>query len=105
MGVPPVKLHEKGRGARTLAQCHLVFEAWQLSKTFNKGYVLDMDFTEIFNLYLQLAPAELFRLVQREAGVIVHNGIYSAPLLIWMMMNHRFQCRGTPANSGETLFH
>jgi hypothetical protein len=89
--------------ARMSAQCHLVFEVWRLSKTFKKGYVLDMDSSAIFNLYLQLAPAELLRLVQREAGVVARNGIYSARLVIWMMMNHRLQPRGTLASSVEQL--
>ena len=62
-----------------------------------------MDASAIFNLYLQLAPAELFRLVQQEAGVDVRNGIYSPRLVIWMMMNQRLQPRGTLASSVEQL--
>jgi len=62
-----------------------------------------MDISAIFNLYLQVAPAELFRLVQREAGVVARNGIYSARLVIWMMMNQRLQARGTLASSVEQL--
>jgi hypothetical protein len=92
-----------GDTARKSAQCHLVFEAWRLSETFNRSYVLDMDISAIFNLYLQVAPAELFRLVQREAGVVARNGIYSARLVIWMMMNQRLQARGTLASSVEQL--
>lgn len=57
----------------------------------------------MFNLYLQLAPAELFRLLQRQMGVRVHDGIYSARLVIWMMINQRLQSRGTLANSVEQL--
>jgi putative transposase len=62
-----------------------------------------MDSSAIFNLYVQLAPAELFRLVQRETGAAVRNGIYSARLVIWMMMNQRLQPRGTLASSVEQL--
>jgi hypothetical protein len=62
-----------------------------------------MDSSAIFNLYLQLAPAEWFRLVQREAGVVARNGIYSARLVTWMMMNQRLQPRGTLASSVEQL--
>jgi len=50
----------------------------------------DCDSSVLLNLYLQIAPAELFRLAAaRQSGQIVHNGIYSARLVIWMMMNQR----------------
>jgi hypothetical protein len=62
-----------------------------------------VDSSAIFNLYQQLAPAELFRLVQQEAGVTARNGIYSARLVIWMMINQRLQARGTLASSVEQL--
>jgi putative transposase len=62
-----------------------------------------MSPSTIFNLYEQVAHPELFRLLQREAGVIVRNGIYSARLVIWMMMNQRLQPRGTLASSVEQL--
>jgi hypothetical protein len=62
-----------------------------------------MDSSAIFSLYLQLAPAELFRLLQREMGMRVRNGIYSARLVIWMMMDQRLQARGTLASSVEQL--
>lgn len=57
----------------------------------------------VFDLYLQLAPAELFRLLQRQMGLIVRNGIYSARLVMWMMINQRLQARGTLAGSVEQL--
>ena len=85
------------------AQCHLVLEVRDLSKTFHKGYVLGMESSAIFDLYLQLAPAELFRLVQRQVGLIARHGIYSARLVIWMMINQRLQARGTLASSVEQL--
>ena len=62
-----------------------------------------MDSSAVLDLYLQLAPAELFRLLQRQMGVIVRNGIYSARLVIWMMINQRLHPRGTLANSVEQL--
>jgi hypothetical protein len=62
-----------------------------------------MDSSAVFDLYLQLAPAELFRLLQRQMGVNVRNGIYSARLVIWMMINQRLQARGTLASSVEQL--
>jgi len=54
-------------------------------------------------MYVQLAPAELFRLLQRQMGRTVHNGIYSARLVIWMMIHQRLQARGTLASSVEQL--
>ena len=62
-----------------------------------------MESSAIFDLYMQLAPGELFRLLQRQVGVNVRNGIYSARLVIWMMINQRLQARGTLASSVEQL--
>src|SRR5437016_9220922 len=61
------------------------------------------DSAVLLNLYVQIAPAELFRLLQRQSGRIVRNGIYSARLVIWMMMNQRLQAGGTLAQSVEQL--
>jgi hypothetical protein len=61
------------------------------------------DSSVLLNLYVQIAPAELFRLLQRQSGRIVRNGIYSARLVIWMMMNQRLQAGGTLARSVEQL--
>src|ERR1700688_2194012 len=87
----------------TSAQCHLVLEALGVSKTSHSSYVLNMDSFAMFGLYAQLAPAELFRLLQRQMGVKVRNGIYSARLVIWMMINQRLQARGTLASGVEQL--
>lgn len=57
----------------------------------------------MFNLYLQLAPSELFRLVQREIGMKAHTGIYTARVVMWMMMMQRLQPRGTLASSVAQL--
>ncbi len=57
----------------------------------------------LLDLYLQVAPAALFRLLQRQSGKMVRNGIYSARLVIWMMMHQRLQPRGTLAMSVEQL--
>jgi hypothetical protein len=59
--------------------------------------------SSVLNLYLQIAPAELFRLLQRQSGHVTHDGIYSARLVIWMMMNQRLQAAGTLARSVEQL--
>jgi hypothetical protein len=62
-----------------------------------------MDSTAVFDLYLRLAPAELFRLLQRQMGVNVRDGIYSARVVMWMMINQRLDARGTLASSVEQL--
>ena len=62
-----------------------------------------MDCSAIFDLYQRLAPAELFRLLQRQTGGIVRNGIYSARVVLWMMINQRLQAGSTLANSVEQL--
>jgi putative transposase len=59
--------------------------------------------TALFSLYLQVAPTSLFGLLQRHLGVIVRNGIYSARVVIWMMINQRLDPRGTLARSVEQL--
>ena len=58
-----------------------------------------LDSASLFNLYQQLAPAALFRLLQQELNLRVRVGIYTARLVIWMMMTQRLQPRGTLAGS------
>lgn len=57
----------------------------------------------LLNLYVQVAPTALFRLLQKQAGKVVHNGIFSARLVIWMMMIQRLQAGGSLARSVEQL--
>jgi hypothetical protein len=52
---------------------------------------------------VQLAPAELFHLLQRQMGVDVRNRIYTARLVVWMMIDQRLRARGTLASSVEQL--
>ena len=61
------------------------------------------DSSAVLSLYAQIAPAELFRLLQRQSGKLAHDGIYSARLVIWMMLNQRLQAGGTLARSVEQL--
>ena len=61
------------------------------------------DSSVALNLYLQIAPPELFRLLQRQCGRVVRDGIYSPRLVIWMMMNQRLEAGGTLAQSVEQL--
>jgi hypothetical protein len=62
-----------------------------------------LDSSALFSLYRQLAPAELFRLLQRQIGLKVRAGIYSARVVMWMMMLQRLQPRGTLASSVAQL--
>src|SRR3974390_1270267 len=62
-----------------------------------------MDAIEIFGLYRDLAPAELFRTLQKQLNLRVRSGIYSARLVLWMMINQRLQAAGTLASSVEQL--
>ncbi len=105
--VIPVVTTQPGRcGARTPAQCHLVFVRIVATGTFHLGYVLGMghfDSASLFCLYRQLAPPELFRLLQRQLGLKVCVGVYTARLVIWMMMMQRLQPRGTLARSVAQL--
>jgi len=61
------------------------------------------DLSALLNLYLQIAPAELFRVLAKQLGVIRRNGIYTARVVIWMMMTQRLQGGGSLARSVEEL--
>jgi hypothetical protein len=62
-----------------------------------------MDASAIFHLFVDLAPAELFRSLQQQLKVKRRSGIYSARVVLWMMINQRLQARGTLASSVEQL--
>jgi len=62
-----------------------------------------LDSSAVFSLYQQVAPAELFRLLQRQIGIQSHDGIYSARVVLWMMMTERLRPRGTLASSVAQL--
>ncbi len=57
----------------------------------------------LLNLYLNIAPAGLFRLLQKQGGKTVRCGIYSARLVLWMMMNQRLHAGASLARSVEQL--
>lgn len=57
-----------------------------------------MDLPEssiLLDLYAQIAPGTLFRILQRGLGVSKRDGIYTPRVLIWMMMQQRLDARGT----------
>jgi putative transposase len=62
-----------------------------------------MDASGVLELYLDLAPAELFRALQQQCKVKMRNGIYTARVVLWMMMDQRLQARGTLERSVEQL--
>jgi hypothetical protein len=51
-----------------------------------------------------MAPGELFRLLQRNMGQVRRDGIYTARLVIWMMMWQRLQRGATLASAVEQLW-
>lgn len=57
----------------------------------------------LLSLYSQIAPGQLFRQLQRNLGMNVHDGIYTPRVLIWMMLGERLDARGTVACSVEHL--
>jgi hypothetical protein len=61
------------------------------------------DCCDMFNLYREVAPAELFRLLQRQLGRRTGTGIYNARVVTWMMMTQRLEGRGTLASSVAQL--
>lgn len=57
----------------------------------------------LLNLYSQIAPGPLFRQLQRNLGMTVHDGVFTPRVLIWMMLAERLDARGTAARSVEQL--
>lgn len=60
------------------------------------------DDSALLSLFQQVAPAELFCLLQRRLGLRVRLGIFTARLVIWMMIIQRLQ-RGTLASGVAQL--
>jgi hypothetical protein len=61
------------------------------------------DSASLFRLYLEVAPAGLFRLLQQQLGLKRRVGIFTTRLVVWMMMIQRLQARGTLASSVAQL--
>jgi hypothetical protein len=77
-----------------------------LYKTFRLGYgfyMTSLDLPVLVSLYAQVAPPELFRLLQRNLGVTKRDGIYTPRVLIWMMMLQHLNRGGTLASAVEQL--
>src|SRR5438067_4825274 len=70
------------------------------------SYVLDMadgNLSVLLSLYMEIAVGALFRLLQRNQGMRVHDRVYTPRLLLWMMIQQRLDARGTLASSVEQL--
>ena len=63
----------------------------------------EVDLPVLLNLYSQIAGSELFRLLQRNMGYQKRTGIYTARVVIWMMIAQRLDARGTLASAVEKL--
>ena len=57
----------------------------------------------LLNLYTQIAPGALFRLLQRNLGLAKRNGVYTARVVLWMMMAQRLHRRGSLADVVDQL--
>lgn len=57
----------------------------------------------LLSLYAQIAPGELFRVLQRNLGLNKRDGIYTPRVLIWMMMLQHLRGRATVACVVEQL--
>lgn len=53
------------------------------------------DPSVLLDLYAQIAPGTLFRVLQRGLGVNRRDGIYTPRVVMWMMMQQRLDARGT----------
>lgn len=65
--------------------------------------MIDPDLPVVLNLYTQIAPSELFRLLQRNLGFAKRSGIYTPRVVVWMMMRQRLDARGSLANAVQEL--
>jgi hypothetical protein len=65
--------------------------------------MIPCEHSVVLSLYSQIAPGPLFRQLQRNLGMNVHDGIYSPRVLIWMMLEERWDAEGTVAGSVRRL--
>jgi putative transposase len=57
----------------------------------------------LLNLYTQIAPGGLFRLLQRNLGLTNRTGVYTARVVLWMMMAQRLHRGGSLADVVDQL--
>jgi putative transposase len=57
----------------------------------------------LLNVYTQIAPGSLFRLLQRNLGITKRTGVYTARVVLWMMLAQRLHRRGSLADVVDQL--
>jgi hypothetical protein len=57
----------------------------------------------LLNLYTQIAPGGLFRLLQRNLGLRKRTGVYTVRVVLWMMMAQRLHRGGSLADVVDQL--
>jgi putative transposase len=57
----------------------------------------------LLNLYTQIAPGGLFRLLQRNLGLTKRTGVYTVRVVLWMMIAQRLHRRGSLADVVDQL--
>ncbi len=57
----------------------------------------------VLNLYTQIAPGGLFRVLQRNMGLTKRTGLYTVRVVLWMMMAQRLHRRGSLADVVDQL--
>ncbi|MGH2522892.1 MAG: IS4 family transposase, partial [Anaerolineales bacterium] len=83
---------------RRLAQCYLILNRPEGSKTFRWSYVSYMGETELLDLFAELVPASVWK----ELGEVADKKkerpspqIYTLPVVAWMMVYQRLNPHGT----------
>ena len=61
------------------------------------------DLLDVLSLYQRTVPAGVMEYLQRQAGIRVRRGIYSLPVVVWLMIAQRLQSNGTLASSVQQL--
>lgn len=57
----------------------------------------------LLSVYTQIAPGGLFRVLQRNMGMAKRSGVYTARVVLWMMMAQRLHRRGSLADVVDRL--
>jgi len=65
--------------------------------------MITSDLGVLLNLYTQIAPGALFRLLQRNMGLAKRTGIYTARVVLWLMIVQRLRRYGSLADVVDQL--
>src|SRR5258708_7903353 len=61
------------------------------------------DWNSILDLYQKTVSVGVLRYWQKQAGTKVRRGVYSAQVVLWLMMLQRLQAGGTLAHAVQLL--